>query len=149
MDLYAEQIAIEAKKLKERNEDSVDLGCPSEVCSDESGLAFACEKLRGKLHTLGSEARGEARDRRAALDAAESEEQTNAIKRVYSKLPEKPEQTRGCVRSLAPKEEKRGKRRGHGAMHTSLYSQQKQKRKGKEYIHLNSAYQGVGYKLAA
>ena len=67
-----EKMGVEAKKLKEHNEDCSDLDYPDEKCGDENGLIYLCEKLDGKLQSLGSETRAKIRDRRAALDSAEA-----------------------------------------------------------------------------
>ena len=48
----AEQIVIEVKKLKEFNEDCVDLDCSNKKCDDEKGLICLCEKLSGKFKQL-------------------------------------------------------------------------------------------------
>ena len=50
---YVEQIVTSVKKLKEFNEDCKDLRCESEVVQEEDGIIFLCEKLSGKLQSVG------------------------------------------------------------------------------------------------
>ena len=52
---HVEQIVVEAKRLKEFNEDCSDLGCEEKQRNDEKGLACLCEKLSGKLQEAGDE----------------------------------------------------------------------------------------------
>ena len=126
---HVEQIVVEVKRLKEFNEDCRDLGCEEKKCSDEKGLVYLCEKLSGKLQDLGAETKKKIRDRRAALDGAENEEEKKAIKRIYPNLPEKPEQMYGYISALAPKEEKHG--HGKGMMYMSFYNKMKKNFKSK------------------
>ena len=67
--------------------------------------------------------------RRAALDAADAEDEREATRRARPSLPEKPEQTLGRVSSLTPKEERQG--HGRGMTRTPFYSQAKKGFKAK------------------
>ena len=49
---HVEQIATEAKRLKEFNEDCEDLGRQSKKCEEEKGLFLMCEKLSGRLYSV-------------------------------------------------------------------------------------------------
>ena len=77
------------------------------------------------MEAIGSETRAKIRDRRASLDDAETEQERKAIKRIYTKLPEKPEDMFGYISSLAPKEDKIG--HGKGMLYMSFYNQAKKK----------------------
>lgn len=59
-----EQIVTEAKKLKEFNEDCADLGCRSKICDEEKGIFLMCEKLSGRLQSIGAETKAKVRDSR-------------------------------------------------------------------------------------
>ncbi|MEC8190876.1 MAG: hypothetical protein VX033_06775, partial [Verrucomicrobiota bacterium] len=124
-----EQIATESKKLKEFNEDCVDLGRRSKMCEEEKGVFLMCEKLSGRLQSIGAEAKSKVRDRRAALDAATTEAEKKQIRRIYPNLPERVDQMYGYVSALAPKEEKQF--HGKGMMYMSFYNQAKKKFKAK------------------
>ena len=74
-----------------------------------------------------SRAKSKARDRRAALDDAEGDEEREAVNKACPMLPEKPGKLYGCVSALTPKEDERV--HGEGATRASLYSQAKKKLK--------------------
>ena len=116
---HVEQIVTEAKRLKEYNEDCEDLGCQSKKCEEEKGLFLMCEKLSGGLYSVGVETKAKIRDRRAALDTAETEVERKQIRRIYPNLPERVDQLFGYVSALVPKEEKQI--HGKGMMYMSLY----------------------------
>ena len=126
---HVEQIVVEVKRLKEFNEDCSDLGCEEKQCNDEKGLICLCEKLSGKLQEAGNETKKKIRDRRAALDLAENEDEKRAINRVYPTLPVKPESMFGYISSLVPKDVRQT--HGKGMMYMSFYNQMKKKFKTK------------------
>ena len=88
-----------------------------------------CEKLSGRLQSIGAETKSKVRDRRAALDAATTEAEKRQIRRIYPNLPERVDQMYGYVGALAPKEEKQF--HGKGMMYMSFYNQAKKKFKAK------------------
>ena len=81
------------------------------------------------VQATGVETKAKLRDRRAALDAAETEVERRQIRRIYPNLPERMDQTHGYVGALAPKEEKQ--LHGKGMMYMSFYNQAKKKFKAK------------------
>ena len=59
---YVDQIVSPVKKIKEFNEDCVDLDCKSEVVTEENGIIYLREKFSGKLQAIELEIKANMKD---------------------------------------------------------------------------------------